>query len=548
MKIIYVIFFVLCLLILVVRGWRKSDGSDPLVPDYAEFYYYRHIDEKMTESMSINNCSLYGSTIPIGKEYGGATTMDSADLSVEIVPPPAAVIARWQPQADGKASLNLYCKGNENLCSSIAYRDFKRGFFKLAKGCLKTHIIDPNTNQKIRRIKRYGATLHPDHIRCDIPPSAMICGKATKRSAMSQIVPIPPKLRLLHEYPFIIKAKNVIVAKSGMLALPCGPFGLLSSCEAVNWGVSTAAPLVDHVSPCREHYSSSSSTSEGGSCPFRRIRKLFLMSQYDDTQIGQFMMESFPRLVYHLDYLRKNPDVLIHFGFTKRESVPSFTLPNIFINWLGLGDRLVNGTFYADEVIMSREGGCQDAGYNAWEVVTMRDRFISMLGLPSDTDLIRQHAQLSNPRIVILTRSRSRFVQNKGDAGSRGWPNKFIDDLRIELEKYFPRHQIDLFSDANATLMTSPSEQIALFRRADIAIGYHGAGLSNTMYMKPGSVVVEILPYFDSRLAPGTGIFPRLSGIIGLHHYSYYIPGMSFTPERLTNDTYHFYSRVKMWS
>lgn len=80
------------------------------------------------------------------------------------------------------------------------------------------------------------------------------------------------------------------------------------------------------------------------------------------------MMESFPRLVYHYDFLKENSDYYIHFGFTKQPRVPNFVLPNIFINWLGFGDRLINGTFFAEEVIMSREGGCQDAGYNAWLV------------------------------------------------------------------------------------------------------------------------------------------------------------------------------------
>ena len=38
-----------------------------------------------------------------------------------------------------------------------------------------------------------------------------------------------------------------------------------------------------------------------------------------------------------------------------------------------------------------------------------------------------------------------------------------------------------------------------------------------------GSVIVELLPYFDARMPPVVGIFPRVSGIIGLHHYSYYV-------------------------
>ena len=115
-----------------------------------------------------------------------------------------------------------------------------------------------------------------------------------------------------------------------------------------------------------------------------------------------------------------------------------------------------------------------------------------------------------------------------------------------------------------------------MFADADVVVAAHGAGLTNTMFMRPGSatclhhtlityphhapsqtypvshlplthlpsppppifslcypfprisggLVVEVVPVFDSRHAPVIGIFPRLSGIIGLHHYTYYIGNM----------------------
>jgi capsular polysaccharide biosynthesis protein len=71
-------------------------------------------------------------------------------------------------------------------------------------------------------------------------------------------------------------------------------------------------------------------------------------------------------------------------------------------------------------------------------------------------------------------------------------------------------------------LMQCRECQIKMFHRADIAIAIHGAGLTNTMFMRPGGVVIEVIPKFDTRHLPMVGIFPRLSGIIGLNHYSYY--------------------------
>jgi hypothetical protein len=108
------------------------------------------------------------------------------------------------------------------------------------------------------------------------------------------------------------------------------------------------------------------------------------MTQYDDTQIGQFMQEALPKLIFHLDFLLANPDVKIHYGFTKQRILPSSVLPHIFFETVGLIDRLINGTCYAREAIMPREGGCQDIGYNAWENVYLRDRFLKLAGIEED--------------------------------------------------------------------------------------------------------------------------------------------------------------------
>ena len=46
---------------------------------------------------------------------------------------------------------------------------------------------------------------------------------------------------------------------------------------------------------------------------------------------------------------------------------------------LGLRDRLINGTVYAEEIYMPREGGCQDVGFNIWEILTMREKFLKII-------------------------------------------------------------------------------------------------------------------------------------------------------------------------
>ena len=66
--------------------------------------------------------------------------------------------------------------------------------------------------------------------------------------------------------------------------------------------------------------------------------------------------------------------------------------------------------------------------------------------------------------------------------------------------------------DIPTDLMKCRACQIKMFADADVVLAAHGAGLTNTMFMRPGGLVIEVVSRFDSRHAPVIGIFPRLSG------------------------------------
>jgi capsular polysaccharide biosynthesis protein len=55
------------------------------------------------------------------------------------------------------------------------------------------------------------------------------------------------------------------------------------------------------------------------------------------------------------------------------------------------------------------------------------------------------------------------------------------------------------------------SDQIALFRKSYIVVAGHGAGLANVIFMKPGSVVVEMLP--SDRIWPSYRVLSALCGL-----------------------------------
>lgn len=503
------------------------DGEHPLVVDYSEHYYYLSLKEKMTESLSINNCSLGGDLIAGKYQDNG-----EFDLKVKMIPPPKHVLDKWGPSNTIRSNQKLFTQVSDNLCSSRNFKDAIKGFYKRAKGCYKVYAVDKQ-GRRYKRFNDYGATLHPEHIRCDNAIAATVCNSAG--SVGMQVV--NTTYRSLNSYPFMITAEKVIIGRGGMFGMPCGPFGLFASCEAVKWGVPAANVVVPDVETCRD---------PSKQCPYPKYKKVFILTQYDDTQIGQFMQENLPKLIYHLDYLKKNKDVKIHFGFTKRSVLPNFVLPHNFFQAFGLLDRLINGTVYAEEIIMPREGGCQDIGYNAWEMVTMRETIYKILGIREKKTF--EWRVPVKPTVVVLTRSAGPFTQNKADYMRRSWPESQLPSFLEALKDKFPNHDVVVFSDKNTTLMTCPLCQAEIFAKADLVIGHHGAGLSNTMFMKPGGVMVEVVYNYDSRHLPILGIFPRISDIIGLHHYIYYIKDVNLNLLKLADDIETFYKKAKLWS
>jgi hypothetical protein len=149
---------------------------------------------------------------------------------------------------------------------------------------------------------------------------------------------------------------------------------------------------------------------------------------------------------------------------------------------------------------------------------------------------------------VISRNENPRYSQNYDK--NRFWPvlengQKSLEIVMDELRHSYPNHDIKQFSDRDKAMHENPSNVIKLFSSSDIVIGFHGAGLANTMYMKPGGVVVEVLPYIDSRQVPIIGIFARLSGIIGLNHYSYSIaPPLRLEPSLLVQEIKEFHDAI----
>ena len=69
----------------------------------------------------------------------------------------------------------------------------------------------------------------------------------------------------------------------------------------------------------------------------------------------------------------------------------------------------------------------------------------------------------------------------------------------------------------------SLSEQILLFRKAKIVLGSHGAGLTNIIHCRPGTLVVEFMPVGLNRPC-----YPVLSQLFGLRHVMVHAPRVAY--------------------
>jgi len=540
---------------------RDHDGLLPLVVDFSEHYYYLSLTEKMNEAMSVNNCSM-GGDVTIAGSASSSSSSPSFDFRVQVITPASDVLEKWstmrfndgvavdrarnENQTIGAAAgaaggLRQFIQVAPSLCKSEAFIGYKQGHFRRSKGCVAM------IQNGLKIVNTYGATLHPDHARCDLRPAINACKEASIRPTLLHS---PAEKRALLQYPFLITVEQNIISKGGMVALPCGPLGLYSSCEAVNWGLPTASEVVANTQACRKSLLLSAQGTnvlgggeEGDShCVFRVFEEVFVMSQYDDTQIGQFVLESLPRLIYHLPMILSKPDMKIHFGFTKAPVLASFALPHMFFRWLGLEQRLINGTVFAKKTYLPREGGCQDPGYNMWELFTMRKTFLALAekqiglggrnnskGWPSyrkTENLLRLDVDFDmdvppssslggskgeggsaslrgrekRPVLVMIKRSASPYTQNQADYRRRRWPSQKgitgmtgANQVLKALSKAFPSHDVKIFSDIDVDMMSCVPCQVQLFSTADIVVGIHGAGLTNTLYMKPGGVVIEVV-------------------------------------------------------
>ena len=270
--------------------------------------------------------------------------------------------------------------------------------------------------------------------------------------------------------------------------------------------------------------------------------KVFVVAEVDDSYVYHLHLEIIPRLVYHLEFLQAHPEMKILIGCDTKKTARATEMgmhhmllsmkPLMDLAGLSMNRLIVHKHVFAREVYLPMEGGCQDPVYNTWQILSMRKRFFHALNITQPSpggyedyqhshsirrSLLRENERKNgkgggkrknkrnvdskeistenvNKKPVLLLMKRSTGAKHTRNAEDlvRQWNDNFTNRLMAALKKTFPTYDVKIFSDKDEALMGCHACQIRAFAEADVLIGMHGAGLSNQLYMKPNSAVIEL--------------------------------------------------------
>ena len=88
---------------------------------------------------------------------------------------------------------------------------------------------------------------------------------------------------------------------------------------------------------------------------------------------------------------------------------------------------------------------------------------------------------------------------------------KNIDELKTEISKFYNCELID-------TTLNSPEESINIYSNLNVLIGQFGAGLTNLLWMKKGSLIIEIIAKTSKTPTDKRDCYKKLSEVLG-HKY-----------------------------
>jgi Glycosyltransferase 61 len=198
------------------------------------------------------------------------------------------------------------------------------------------------------------------------------------------------------------------------------------------------------------------------------LKEVFVISQEWGHQIFHGMIESMPRVAPFVEFLKKNPLILIHVWKRSR-------LVADLLQLLGIDrSRLVSGVVRAYIVYVTKATPCFSADLQNTQLLN---------------SIYRNYVRLNFP---VEPRNRLIMIRRSGNtvSGMKKYlkQQKAIEDLVEVAAKDFSL-TYTLFDD---NPVPSLNDTMRLFHSAVMIVSVHGAGESNIVFSAPGLYIVEI--------------------------------------------------------
>ena len=228
--------------------------------------------------------------------------------------------------------------------------------------------------------------------------------------------------------------------------------------------------------------------------------KIFTIAQFWGNGYFHAVIEDLPRISPYIDFLRKYTDIKIHVYSKEKFIIDLLEKMGIFEN------RIIAGSVKGGIVYMPPGTACgRPATFNI-QLLSMQLR-----------------AQIPYPpqerrSIVIIKRSSKRYFKNH---------QHIVEAIKNHVKG--TNISVEIFPDKP---LPSLSQTMAMFNRAFMVIGPHGAGESNLIFSEPGTVVIEGLCISNNKI---NLCYRDLMTSLG-HHYYGVVPNntcFEFTPQDL---------------
>ncbi len=218
---------------------------------------------------------------------------------------------------------------------------------------------------------------------------------------------------------------------------------------------------------------------------------MFTIKQLFGDTYYHSLVEELARVVPYLDFLKKNPDIMIHCSnMTKR-----------YLTHLGLDPSRMRLFNYRAKVLYAPAGqACSRPSFFNLQLLSMELR-----------NTIKKTPEERKSIVIMKRKDGVRHFNNF---------STIVDAVKTTVNG--TDIKVEIFDDSE---LPSLQETVAMFNRAFIVLGRHGAGFANMLFCEPGTVMIEGQCPDLNQL----GYYVNLMGVLGHRYYG-------FIPRRGCND------------